>query len=188
MKRILIVFAAFCMSCGNSVKNNPTEDAEGTTEKTVETNELEEQMIIGKFDKNDLEKEPYTEWYSSNYESFEPEAESFQIIDEHINDYEIKIFMGTWCSDSKREVPKMIKILEKTDYDFDQLEMIAVDRNKTTPAQLEKQYDVSYVPTIIFLKDGKEVNRFVEYSVAENMEEDIAKIVSGQEYENPYTE
>ena len=40
----------------------------------------------------------------------------------------------------------------------------------------------------IFYKDGEEVNRFVEYSQGESIEEAIAKIVSGKEYKNSYAE
>ena len=31
-----------------------------------------------------------------------------------INNYTIKGFMGTWCGDSKRNVPRFYKILEET--------------------------------------------------------------------------
>lgn len=96
--------------------------------------------------------------------------------------------MGTWCGDSKRETPKMLKLLDEAGYNYNNLEMFAVDYDKTTPDQLEEKYDIHHVPTIIFYKDGKEVNRFVEYAQGASLEEDIAKIVSGEEYHDSYSD
>ena len=51
----------------------------------------------------------------------------------------------------------------------------------------EEKMNLNRVPTIIFYKNGKEVNRFVEFA-QESLEEDIAKIVSGKDYKNSYAE
>lgn len=95
------------------------------------------------------------------------------------------MYMGTWCADSQLEVPKFYKLLDLSDFDMNDLEVIAVREDKTLPDDGQKEYDVQYVPTIIFFKDGEEVGRFVEYAQDE-LEEDIAKIVSGQEYKHSY--
>ena len=95
--------------------------------------------------------------------------------------------MGTWCSDSKRETPKLYKLLEESGYNMANLEVISVDRKKVTPNNLQEGYDIIKVPTIIFSKNGKEVNRFVEYA-QETLAEDILKIVSGQPYKHSYAE
>ncbi len=119
------------------------------------------------------------------YEAYKPSQETLEIIKNNINDYKIKVFMGTWCGDSKREVPKLYKLLDQSGYNMNNIEMQAVKHDKTLPDDLQKEYGVHHVPTIIFYKDGKEVNRFVEYP-QENFEEDIAKIVSGREYQDSY--
>ncbi|HZJ37314.1 MAG TPA: thioredoxin family protein, partial [Gillisia sp.] len=103
----------------------------------------------------------------------------------NISDYEIIVFMGTWCGDSKREVPKLLKILDEAGYDLSNLTMVGVSRNKTTPEKLEEGWDLNRVSSIIFIKDGKEINRFVEYP-RETIEDDIAKIVSDQGYKHSY--
>ena len=79
------------------------------------------------------------------------------------------------------------KLLDEVNFDKNKLTNIAVNRAKKAPGELDEKYKVHRVPTIIFMKDGKEVNRFVEYSI-ESLEEDIAKIVSGKTYEDPYSE
>ena len=41
------------------------------------------------------------------------------------------------------------------------------------------------VPTIIFLKNGYEINRFVEFPV-NSLESDISKIIKGEPYKHSY--
>ena len=93
--------------------------------------------------------------------------------------------MGTWCGDSKRETPTFYKILDETNYNYNNLELVTVDRSKTTPDGLEKGYDVVRVPTFIFYKDGKEIGRYVEYA-RESLEEDMLAILSGKDYKHSY--
>ena len=94
--------------------------------------------------------------------------------------------MGTWCDDSKREIPNFYKILDNAKFNYLNLEMVAVDKSKKAKG-LEKGYDIIRVPTFIFYKDGKEIGRFVEHALdGSSIEQDILKIVSGQPYTHPY--
>ena len=186
---LYILILAFLTSCGNnntSAKNDPTAQSQ-TAEVTAEAPSTEEQqdMIVGKFTKEDLLQEPYVNWFKPAYEAYEPSAEALETIKKNISEYEIIGFMGTWCGDSRREVPKMLKLLDEAGYDMSKLTMVGVNRSKSTPENLEEGYNISRVPTFIFLKNGKEVNRFVEYP-KETLEEDVAKIVSEKEYSNSY--
>lgn len=195
----LLAFA-FLASCGNSNKTTST-DTNSTTSTTsastnsiseiaVETNNtsnMQQGMLVGEFDKADLEQEAFSKWFNEGYNEFNPSAEAMTTIKKNISDYEIVAFMGTWCPDSRRETPKVFKILEEAGYDMSKLTFYGVNRQKTTTDNIEKEYDLNRVPTVIFMKDGKEVNRFVEYP-KESIEEDFAKIVSGKEYKNSYAE
>ena len=182
---LFVLLFAFISSCGNT--NEAAKPSEPTVQEApAETPPAQQGMIVGKFTKEDLQKEPYASWFNSGFESFDPADEAMETIKNNISEYEIVLFMGTWCPDSRREVPKLLKILDEANYDLSNLTMIGVDRSKTTPEKLEAEYDLERVPTIIFIKDGKEVNRFVEYA-KESIEADIAKIVSGEEYTHAYS-
>ncbi len=189
MSFIILILAIFT-SCGNgtsdtaSTEVTETKNVEATLETEVETEE-DQQMIVGKLTKEDLLQEPYASWFKSGYDSYEPSAEALETIKKNISEYEIIGFMGTWCGDSRREVPKFFKLLDAAGYDLSKLTMVGVDRSKTTPENLEEGHNITRVPTFIFMKNGKEVNRFVEYS-QESLEEDVAKIVSSKEYTNSY--
>ncbi|TBW30394.1 thioredoxin family protein [Gramella sp. KN1008] len=183
-KKFLILLAVMAISCGNTINKNLNEEEM----VEIETDDFQKDILLGEFKKEDLQQKPFSTWFEPEYEEFQPQEKAMKDIHENIGDYEIKLLMGTWCGDSRREVPKFLKLLDKSNYDYDKLEMVAVDHNKSTPSQIEKELDVHHVPTIIFYKDGVEVNRFVEYPQEESIEEDIAKIVSGKEYKDSYAE
>ena len=189
MNKFLVILVAFSISCVNGKSGPQTKSApKGKNESAVAQDVDQKDILIGPFQRKDLEKEPYKEWFTSNYESYTPSSEEMKMITENINDYKITVFMGTWCSDSKREVPRLFKMLDESGYDSADLKLIAVDESKETPSGIEKEYDVEYVPTIIFEKNGKEVNRFVEYPQGESLEHDLSKIVTGKAYKNSYAE
>ena len=69
---------------------------------------------------------------------------------------------GTWCHDSKREVPRMLKILDSAGMKSEQISLIGVDINKTEPNGREQLYNLKNTPTFILLRNGTEVGRIVE--------------------------
>ncbi|WP_324721769.1 TlpA family protein disulfide reductase [Salinimicrobium sp. HB62] len=174
---ILLIAAT---NCGGS---QPSEPVATKPEPVIQEEQVD--ILVGKLGLEDLQKAPFSAWFDPMYKSYKPNDEALQTIKENINDYEIVMFMGTWCADSQREVPKLYKVLELSNYDLNKMEVRAVREDKTLPDDRQKEYDITYVPTIIFYKDGEEAGRFVEYP-QEDFEDDIAKIVSGEEYKHSY--
>lgn len=138
----------------------------------------------GKITKNDFMNSSYTKkWFNPKYEQYDPPKKLVRKIKRHIKDYKIIAYMGNWCHDSKREIPKFYKLLDETGYDLDNLTVYAVNGRKQTKNHDEKGHNIVRVPTMIFYKDGKEVNRFVEHA-RESLVKDILKIVSGEPYKD----
>jgi thioredoxin-related protein len=77
--------------------------------------------------------------------------------------------------------------MEALQFDENNVELITVDRKKSTPENDQQGFDIQRVPTIIFFRNNKEIGRFVEYP-RETMEADFLKIVSGQPYKHSYQE
>lgn len=179
-KFLLILLVTFF---GGKTDKTPKEISSNHNQELVANRQ--QGMLIGEYDRKQLEEEPYASWYKSTYEAYTPKEDALETIKENISDYDITVLMGTWCHDSKRETPKLLKLLDLSNYDMDKLTLIGVDFRRNTPDNAREKYDVLRVPTIIFYKDGKEVNRFVEHA-KQSLEEDIAKIVAGKEYSNSY--
>ena len=183
--KILLIILSLFLTCNSSGEKNTEKKAKEEIQQ--EDYDDQETYLLGEFQQNELEQLPYSSWFESEYKNYSPKPESLERIEEHISDYEIVLFMGTWCADSQMEVPKFFKILDQTGYDESKLKSFAVDPYKETPDHIEKKYNVSMVPTIIFYKDGIEVNRFVEFAL-KTLEEDLADIVSQNGYQNPYAD
>ena len=145
--------------------------------------------LLGKINKQGLEQAPFNDWFSKNYDSYLTNDKVVEKLKNSLKDYKITVFLGTWCGDSKREVPRFYNVLEAANFPKDQLKIIAVDNDvktyKQSPGGEEKGLNIHRVPTFIFYKDGKEVNRIVEYP-KETLEKDMLKITTGQKYSPSY--
>ena len=146
-------------------------------------------FLLGKIDKNGLTSDHYNEWFSKNYNDYELDQEIIQAIGSKLNAYQITLFMGTWCGDSKMEVPRFYKILEACNFPENQLTVIALSRKpymyKQSPNHYEAGLNIHRVPTFIFYKNKKEVNRIVEHPV-ETLESDILNIITSNNYKSNY--
>lgn len=144
--------------------------------------------IIGKFNLEKLETAPYNEWFVKQYGEYSPNKEVVQSLKDDLSQYTIELFMGTWCGDSKREVPRFYKVLEAAEFSLDRLTSIAVDRDrsryKQSPGGEHEGKNIHRVPTFIIYKDGKEINRIVERPIA-SLEQDLYAIINDT-YEPKY--
>lgn len=178
MKRVLTTMYMLCMLCVSAQEFNK--------EIIIENGR---QLLVGQINLEGLQTQPYNHWFQQGLDSYQVDETLTTVLKEKLNEYHIKLFLGTWCGDSKRETPRFIKILKAIDFPMDQLEIIALDNRKghykTSPTGEEKGLNIIKVPTIIFYKDGKEVNRIVE-SPLESMEEDIAQIIFQKGYTPNY--
>ncbi|MBV1924173.1 MAG: hypothetical protein KUG68_09115 [Flavobacteriaceae bacterium] len=134
--------------------------------------------LLGKINKDALSSDTYKEWFVKNYNAYPSKTNI--INHKELSTYTIKAFIGTWCGDSKKEIPRFYKILEETDFNLDRFTLVALDREraayKQSPGGEEEGLNIHRVPTFIFYKDGKEVNRIVESPVT-SLEEDIQNIL-----------
>ena len=77
---------------------------------------------------------------------------------------EVDVFLGTWCGDSRREVARLFRALERPDGSPPLpfvVRFIGVDRAKAAPG-LTEGADLRYVPTIIVRREGVEIGRIIE--------------------------
>ena len=122
--------------------------------------------LLGEITNQDLRQGTYKSWFESNYENYQVNNSVTSLLKPKINAYHLILFLGTWCGDSKKEVPRILKILDQVDFNYNQLKIVALDRRKafykTSPGGEEFGLNIKKVPTLLFLKDGKEVDRIIE--------------------------
>jgi thiol-disulfide isomerase/thioredoxin len=142
--------------------------------------------LLGNCSLSQLAKEPYSAWYGKNFATYEPNTQIVEALKKaNPAKYTMKIFFGSWCGDSKRELPKMTKVLEKLSFPQKNFTLIGVDDStevyKQSPQRQEAGMNIFRVPTFIVYENGKEVGRIVEYPT-ETMERDLLKMFSKEEY------
>jgi len=99
--------------------------------------------------------------FSEEYDEYSPSKEELSTI-KALQGKQVLVFLGTWCHDSKREVPRFLKLLDTAKVQLGSLKLVAVGYDKLDPAGLAKQYDLMYTPTIIVLDGKKELTRMIE--------------------------
>lgn len=198
MKKLIVILsiATLITSCESTKKvNTTTEDtkevlAVATPQKPkppvpAEVTTKTKTMLVGKEDRSALEQAPFASWYTTNYKRYTPDTAQLPALEKALEGITITTFMGTWCSDSKRETPRMFKILDQASFNQDDLELITVDRSKKKPLAYTAGNDIIRVPTFIFKRNGEEIGRIVENPI-ESLEADMIKILNGEPYKHAY--
>ncbi len=143
------------------------------------TGEDGQKMLTGEFDRKILDTKDFKEWYSAEYDSYEVEKSKLKGL-KNLRKYRIEVFVGTWCSDSQRELPRLYKILDELKFPQNRLKTIGTNRQKKSFYGEEINKNVTHVPTIIVYDNKKnEVGRIVEGPVSGYLEEDLAQIMNG---------
>ncbi len=119
--------------------------------------------------------------------SYQPSPDVVEALAALDRDLRIVCVLGTWCSDSRREVPRFWKVMEACGLPPASLQLLAVGRADDPAAAAWEQtrgltpgyrarYDVALVPTFIVYEGGLELGRIVE-TPAVSLEADLAAIL-----------
>ncbi|MDC0722874.1 TlpA family protein disulfide reductase [Nannocystis bainbridge] len=93
---------------------------------------------------------------------------------------EVTIIFGTWCGDSRREVPRLWRAFDAAGAPLPfTLKQIGVDTQKTAPQIDKAAIDLRYVPTIIVSREGREVGRIVESVAGGVIERELLALLDG---------
>lgn len=152
-------------SCSLVSHQGTQKNTHQTPSRPILTGWLNQQQIFDPLPEFRLEKEKY-----------QPDTESVEILKKTTADVQIIVFLGTWCSDSKREVPRFLKIMELVQNPTITFKLLGLDRSKRDVEGLAEQYQVEYVPTFVVLHDEKEIGRIVETPTV-GLEQDLVEIL-----------
>src|SRR5262245_31855033 len=141
------------------------------------TQPQEKPVVVGETTRERIEAVP--EWAAAEAAA-QPDVEACKALASVPPGAEVTVFLGTWCGDSRREVPRFWKALDAAGPEVPfAVHYIGVDRQKKEPSAPVTNNDIRYVPTFIVFREGREIGRIVEES-PHGIENDLLALLTGQ--------
>jgi len=135
--------------------------------------------ILGYFKPDQLTHYPYSTWYVKGIDDYQIKTEALnKLLEINKDDLLIKIIMGVWCPDSRREVPRFMRVMDAWHFPVEKLIFIGVDDAKQSPVGEFTSLDIQRVPTFILYKNNIEAGRIIE-NPKTSLEQDLVDILAG---------
>lgn len=141
----------------------------------------EPEPLVGPVSRAEVEAHQ-PEWVAAEVEA-QPDAEAGAALAAVEPGAALTVYLGTWCSDSRRELARLWRALDdagvfsEDDLPFT-LEYLALDRDKREPSGRAAAAGVEYVPTFVVSRGGEEVGRVVEVA-EQGIERDLLALLTG---------
>jgi thiol-disulfide isomerase/thioredoxin len=165
MKRVLITALVIFWVQIVSAQTEVTREANGT------------KILKGFMTKQELATDSSFTWFAENQKGYTPDQNALQLLRANRDSINIVAFGGTWCGDTKYILPKFFVLADAAGLSPDRVTMLGVDRSKKTIQHLSEAFGITNVPTLIVMKNGKEVGRVVEYGHTGLFDKDLAEIL-----------
>ena len=167
MKKILFfAFVLFLAQAASAQAPEVTKDGSGN------------KVIRGFMTRGDLANDSAFAWYAQNQKGYVPQAAALQALKASKDSINIIAFGGTWCGDTKNILPKFFALTDAAGFSPDRITLLGVDHSKKTIQHLSEAFGITNVPTIIVLKNGREIGRVVEYGKSGMFDKDLGEILS----------
>ena len=109
--------------------------------------------ILGYFNPDQLSRDPWSSWYDKGYADYQPDEGAIKkLLSISKDSLSIKVVMGTWCPDSRREVPRFMKIMDIWKFPVSKMTFIGVDNEKLSPVGEYKGWILNLYRHLLFLK------------------------------------
>ncbi len=169
---VLLLIMAACQrqtaSPSNPVYNQEVIDAKGNT------------LLLGKSTRERLQQPPFDTWFNTNYNNYTTDSITAQQVKPLLKNKHLLLFMGTWCGDSRREVPRIYKLLDHCGITASQVQLVTLDYRdsayKKSPGHEERGLSIIRVPTLLVYEGPKELGRIVE-TPRQSWEKDLLAIL-----------
>ena len=168
MNRIITIFILFIAMNSSAQKiNKQIEDK--TRNKTVLINNCTREGLIT--------FPEFKERYDTEYPNYNTDSLTIDSLKPLTANKKITIVLGTWCGDSKFQVPHFFKVIDELGVSEKDVTIISVDGTKKAENGLLDKLKIERVPTMIFYEKDKELGRIIE-SPMMSLEKDMLQILS----------
>ena len=146
--------------------------------KKIQNNSTNEEILIGLCNRQGLQSGKNAEWFNQEFDYYKylMERTTLDSIKGIIDSFQITIVMGTWCDDSREQVPRFFCMLDYMKYNVKNLTLFCVDRNKKTMSNEIDHLQILKIPTIICYYKGREIGRIIE-SPVKSLEKDLVLMI-----------
>jgi thiol-disulfide isomerase/thioredoxin len=118
-------------------------------------------------------------WYDLNLKGYTPNADAVAGLKKNADStVQLLVFMGTWCDDSQNIIPKFYSLTDAAGFSQERITLIGVDRKKQTLSHLSDALNIKNVPTIMVMKNGKEIGRVVEFGKYGMFDKELGEIIN----------
>lgn len=132
-------------------------------------------VLVGPCDRKALNENEFGVYFKSEYERYQPSGTYINKLKEKVDGIDVVVIFGEWCGDSKIQVPRFMKVLDKAGLPSFNLKIYGVNRDKKGIIYDMSKYNIEKVPTFIVYQDGVELGRIVE-APKKSLERDLWNI------------
>lgn len=130
--------------------------------KVVFDLELNQEVLIGACNRVGLQNDLFKQWFDAGYENYKPDASTIKELKKLKKDFSATIIIGTWCKDTKEQMPRFYKIADEMGLNEKNIRLIAVNRSKSAGDVNTENFNVTKIPLFVFYKGDVEVGRVIE--------------------------
>ncbi|HEV7620376.1 MAG TPA: thioredoxin family protein [Flavisolibacter sp.] len=135
-------------------------------------------VVKGFITKRDLATDTSFSWFGKNQQGYVPDQIALKALRANKDSINILAFGGTWCDDTKFILPKFFVLADAAGLSQDRITVLGVDHNKKTVQHLSETFNITNVPTIIIMKNGKEIGRVIEYGKHGMFDRELGEILN----------
>lgn len=133
-------------------------------------------VLIGRVPRAVIEEDSAFVWFRTGYARYTLESAQLAFLQTRSSELRFVLVLGTWCSDSKFEVPRMFKVLDSLNIPSARIDIYGVDRMKKSDGNETAAFAIVKVPTLIVYNGEKEIGRIVE-KPRETIETDLGNML-----------
>jgi thiol-disulfide isomerase/thioredoxin len=170
MKRIFIIACLLIIYCVGF--------SQAQYEVSQDPKHPEVKVLRGIVNKYLIQNDTSFNWYNSSRSIYRPDTATLNAFERAKEKVQIVIFGGTWCEDTQYVLPKFFKLQEQSGFPDNRITFFGVNREKKSLESIAEAFGITNVPTIIILKNGKELGRVVEYGKTGKWDKELADILN----------
>ena len=135
---------------------------------------VKDEILIDTLTWKCFENAEFADWFSANYDTYSVESDNLAVFQ---NDTTITmlIYLATWCPDTRRELPRMKKVLDNLNLNWE-IVLIGLNRKKQLSNGNLPNHNITHVPSFVIFRNEIEIGRIVERPT-QSLENDLRNFI-----------